>query len=54
MDGQTKREIVLIALSTMTAVPVVTGLGFVIVSGIVAWWGCFGSQDGALPRNVQF
>jgi len=37
MDQQTKRDIFMIALSTLAAVPVVTGLGFVVVSGIVAW-----------------
>jgi hypothetical protein len=37
MDKQTKHEIVVIALSTLAAVPVLSGLGFVVVSGIVAW-----------------
>jgi hypothetical protein len=37
MDKQTKHEIVVLALSTLTAVPVMTALGFVVVSGIVAW-----------------
>jgi len=37
MDHQTKHEIFVLTLSTLAAIPVVTGLGFVIVSGIVAW-----------------
>jgi hypothetical protein len=37
MRQQTKREMVMIALSTLAAMPVVAGLGFVVVSGIVAW-----------------
>jgi hypothetical protein len=37
MDKQTKHEIVVIALSTLAAVPVMSGLGFVVVSGIIAW-----------------
>jgi len=32
-----KREIVLIALSTLAAIPVVAGIGLVVVSGIVSW-----------------
>ncbi len=37
MDEQTKHEIIVITLSTLAAVPVVAGLGFVVMSGIVAW-----------------
>ena len=37
MDQQTKHEIVVIALSTLATAPVITGLGLVVVSGIVAW-----------------
>jgi len=31
-----KREIVLIALSTLAAIPVVVGIGLVVVSGIAS------------------
>jgi hypothetical protein len=37
MNQQNKREVVVIALSTLAALPAVAGLGFVVVSGIVAW-----------------
>lgn len=37
MDRQTKREMVILALSTLAVAPVVAGMGFVVVSGIVSW-----------------
>jgi hypothetical protein len=37
MDQQTKHEIVMIALGTLAALPVATGFGLLVVSGIVAW-----------------
>jgi hypothetical protein len=37
MRRHIKREIVVIALSTLAAMPVVAGLGVIVVSGIVAW-----------------
>jgi hypothetical protein len=37
MDQETKHEIVVLALSTLAAVPVVTGVGLAIVAGILAW-----------------
>src|SRR5579871_3046748 len=37
MDQDTKHEIVVLALSTLAAVPVVTGVGLAIVTGILAW-----------------
>jgi hypothetical protein len=37
MDQQTKHEIVVIAWSTLAAIPVVASVSFLVVSGIVAW-----------------
>ena len=37
MDPQTKHEIKVLALSTLAAIPVAAGIGFVVVSGLVAW-----------------
>jgi hypothetical protein len=37
MDQDTKHEIVVLALSTLAAIPVVTGVGLAIVVGILAW-----------------
>jgi hypothetical protein len=37
MDRQTKREMVILALSTLAVAPVVAGMCFVVVSGIVSW-----------------
>ena len=37
MTKDTKHEIVVLALSTLAAVPVVTGVGLAIVAGILAW-----------------
>jgi hypothetical protein len=37
MDDSTKREIWVLTLSTLAAVPVVTTVAMVVVSGIVAW-----------------
>jgi hypothetical protein len=39
MDDQTRHEIVVIALSTLAAIPVVASVGFLVASGIVAWSG---------------
>lgn len=36
MDSETKHEILVLALSTLTAIPVVAGLGFVAVTGLIA------------------
>jgi len=37
MDPQTKHEIKVLALSTLAAIPVAASIGFVVVSGLVAW-----------------
>jgi hypothetical protein len=37
MDNQTKHEIWVLTLSTLAAVPVMAGVGFVVVSGIVGF-----------------
>ncbi len=37
MDRDTKHELVVLTLSTLVAVPVVTGLGLALVTGILAW-----------------
>jgi len=37
MDPQTKHEIKVLALSTLGAIPVAASIGFVLVSGLVAW-----------------
>jgi hypothetical protein len=37
MDQGTKHEIVLLTLSTLAAVPIVTGVGLAIVTGILGW-----------------
>jgi len=37
MDNQTKHEIWVLTLSTLAAVPVMAGLGFAVVSGIVGF-----------------
>lgn len=37
MDQDTKHEIVVLTLSTLAAVPIVTGVGLAIVAGILAW-----------------
>ena len=37
MDNQTKHEIVVIAFSTLAAIPVIASVGFLVVSGIVSW-----------------
>jgi hypothetical protein len=37
MDQDRKREIVVLTLSTLAAVPVVTGLGLALVTGILVW-----------------
>ena len=37
MDQGTKHEIVVLALGTLAAIPVVTGIGLVVVTGLLAW-----------------
>jgi len=37
MDLDTKHEIVVLALGTLAAIPVVTGIGLVVVTGLLAW-----------------
>jgi hypothetical protein len=37
MDQDTKHEMLLLSLSTLAAVPVVTGLGLAVVAGLLAW-----------------
>jgi hypothetical protein len=37
MDNETKHEIWLLTLSTLATVPVMAGLGFAVVSGIVGF-----------------
>jgi hypothetical protein len=37
MDSHTKHEIKVLALTTLAAIPVAAGIGFVVVSGLVAW-----------------
>jgi hypothetical protein len=37
MDRSTKHEVVVLALGTLAAVPVVTGIGLAIVAGVLAW-----------------
>ena len=37
MDPDTKHEIVVLALGTLAAVPVVTGIGLAILTGVLAW-----------------
>lgn len=37
MDRETRHEILVISLSTLAAVPVVTGLGLVLAAGLVAF-----------------
>ena len=37
MDQETKREIVVLSLSTLAALPVVTAVGLAVVTGNVAW-----------------
>ena len=37
MDNQTKHEIWVLTLSTLATVPVMAGLGFAVVSGIVGF-----------------
>jgi hypothetical protein len=34
---ETKHEVVVLALGTLAAVPVVTGIGLAIVAGVLAW-----------------
>jgi hypothetical protein len=37
MDQDTKHEIMVLTLGTLAALPVVTGLGLAVVTGILAW-----------------
>ena len=37
MDNGTKHEIVVLTLGTLAAVPVVTGIGLAIITGVLAW-----------------
>jgi hypothetical protein len=37
MDPQTKHEIKVLALSTLATIPIAASIGFVVVSGLVAW-----------------
>jgi hypothetical protein len=37
MDQGTRYEIVVLSLSTLAAIPVVTGIGLAIVAGVLAW-----------------
>ena len=37
MDDQTRHEIWILTLSTLAAVPVVAGMGFVLATGLVAF-----------------
>jgi hypothetical protein len=37
MDQDTKHELVVLTLGTLAAIPVVTGLGLALVTGILAW-----------------
>ena len=37
MDSYTKHEIVALALGTIAALPVVTGIGLAVVTGLLAW-----------------
>jgi hypothetical protein len=37
MDQDTKHEVVVLTLTTLAALPVVTGVGLALVVGILAW-----------------
>jgi hypothetical protein len=37
MDKDTKHEIMVLTLGTLAAIPVVTGLGLAVVTGLLAW-----------------
>ena len=37
MDQDTRHEIMVLTLGTLAALPVVTGLGLAVVTGILAW-----------------
>jgi len=37
MDSDTKHEIVMLTLGTIAALPVVTGIGLAVVTGLLAW-----------------
>lgn len=37
MDNDTKHEIVVLTLGTIAALPVVTGIGLALVTGLLAW-----------------
>ena len=37
MDPHTKHEIKVLALSTLATIPLAASIGFMVVSGLVAW-----------------
>ena len=37
MDKDTRHEIVVLTLGTLAAIPVVTGIGLAVVTGLLAW-----------------
>ena len=37
MDQETKHEIVVLTVGTLAALPIVTGIGLVMVTGLLAW-----------------
>ena len=37
MDNDTRHEIVVLTLGTIAALPVVTGIGLALVTGLLAW-----------------
>ena len=37
VDHDTKREIVVLTLGTLAAIPVVTSIGLAVVAGLLAW-----------------
>jgi hypothetical protein len=37
MDRDTRHEIVVLTLGTLAAIPVVTGIGLAVVTGLLAW-----------------
>ena len=37
MDNDTRHEIMVLTLGTIAALPVVTGIGLAVVTGLLAW-----------------
>jgi hypothetical protein len=37
MDQETKHEIVVLTVGTLAALPIVTGIGLAMVTGLLAW-----------------